>query len=144
MGIHLIVLSKSYPMNTTMTGFRCFFKNLCVPVLWTKITPWETIVIIYDTFDNNIDIQSKLFIQTGRVEWHSEILKNIQLNIVIPVWLNNSSWNVFPHSNWWVMLEAFSRWKCDNGFAAVASLSWWDIDECGLMCHAQEWTSGCL
>ena len=36
MGTHLRVLSKSYPMNTNMTRFRCFFENLCVPVLWTK------------------------------------------------------------------------------------------------------------
>ena len=37
MGIHLIVLSESYPMNTKMTGFRCFFKNLCILVLYTKV-----------------------------------------------------------------------------------------------------------
>ena len=24
-------------MNTNMTGFRCFLKNLCIPVLWTKV-----------------------------------------------------------------------------------------------------------
>ena len=24
-------------MNTNMTGFRCFFKNLCVLVLWMKV-----------------------------------------------------------------------------------------------------------
>ena len=29
-GTHLRVLSESYPMNTNMTGFRCFFKKtLC-------------------------------------------------------------------------------------------------------------------
>ena len=28
-GTHLRVLGESYPMNTNMTGFRCFFKNLC-------------------------------------------------------------------------------------------------------------------
>ena len=24
-------------MNTNMTGFRCFSKNLCTLVLWTKV-----------------------------------------------------------------------------------------------------------
>ena len=34
MGTHLKVLSESFPMNTNITGFRCFFaKNLCIPVL---------------------------------------------------------------------------------------------------------------
>ena len=31
------VLRESSPMNTNMTGFECFFINLCDPVLWTKI-----------------------------------------------------------------------------------------------------------
>ena len=30
MGTHLRVLSESFPMNTHMTGFRCFFRNLCL------------------------------------------------------------------------------------------------------------------
>ena len=29
MGTHLRVLNESYPMNTNMTGFRRFSKNLC-------------------------------------------------------------------------------------------------------------------
>ena len=33
MGTHLGVLSKRFPMNTNMTGFRCF----CILVLWTKV-----------------------------------------------------------------------------------------------------------
>ena len=38
MGIHLRVLSKSYPMNTNMTGLRWFFQsigrvNYCKPGL---------------------------------------------------------------------------------------------------------------
>ena len=37
MGTHLRVLSESYPMNTNMSGFRWFFKNLCILVLWTKV-----------------------------------------------------------------------------------------------------------
>ena len=24
-------------MNTNMTGFGCFLKNLCIPVFWTKV-----------------------------------------------------------------------------------------------------------
>ena len=31
------ILSESYPMDTNMTGFRCFSLNLCVPSLWTKV-----------------------------------------------------------------------------------------------------------
>ena len=31
------VLSESYPMNTNMTGFRWFFQNICVLVLWAKV-----------------------------------------------------------------------------------------------------------
>ena len=34
MGTHLRVLNESYPINTNMTGF----KNLCILVLWTKVT----------------------------------------------------------------------------------------------------------
>ena len=33
MDTHLRVLSKSYPMNTNMTGFGWFSKNLCIVVL---------------------------------------------------------------------------------------------------------------
>ena len=33
----LKALNKSYSMNTNMTGFKCFFKNLYVLVLWTKV-----------------------------------------------------------------------------------------------------------
>ena len=33
MGAHLRVLRESYPINTSMTGFR----NLCILVLWTKV-----------------------------------------------------------------------------------------------------------
>ena len=36
MGTHLRELSESFPMNTNMTGFRCFSKNICVIVVWTK------------------------------------------------------------------------------------------------------------
>ena len=36
MGTHLKVLNESYPMNTNMTGSRCFSK-FCVLVLWTKV-----------------------------------------------------------------------------------------------------------
>ena len=35
-GTHLRVLSKSYPMNTTMAGFRWFSKNICALLLWMK------------------------------------------------------------------------------------------------------------
>ena len=38
MGTHLRVLSKSYPMNTNMTGSRWFFKDPCVLVLSIKVT----------------------------------------------------------------------------------------------------------
>ena len=37
MGTHLRGLSESYPMNSNMTGYRCFSKNLCVLVLWMKV-----------------------------------------------------------------------------------------------------------
>ena len=37
MGTHMIVLSESFPMNTNMTWFGWFFKNLCVLMLWTKV-----------------------------------------------------------------------------------------------------------
>ena len=37
MGTQLRVLSKSYPMNTNMTGFRCFLKDICVHVLWANV-----------------------------------------------------------------------------------------------------------
>ena len=37
MGTHLRVLAESYPMNTNMTGFRWFSKNICILVLWTKV-----------------------------------------------------------------------------------------------------------
>ena len=37
MGTHLRVLSESNSMNTNMTGFRLFFKILCILVLWTKV-----------------------------------------------------------------------------------------------------------
>ena len=38
MGTHMKVLSKSNPMNTNMTGLDAIFENLCVLVLWTKVT----------------------------------------------------------------------------------------------------------
>ena len=37
-GTHLRVLNEGFPMNTNMTGFRFFFKNLCILVLWMKVT----------------------------------------------------------------------------------------------------------
>ena len=37
MGTQLRVLSESFPMNTNMTGFRWFSKNLCILVLWAKV-----------------------------------------------------------------------------------------------------------
>ena len=37
MGTHLRVLSESFLMNTNMTGFRWFSKNLCILVLWMKV-----------------------------------------------------------------------------------------------------------
>ena len=37
-GAHLMVLSKSYPMKTNMTGIRWFVKNLCVLALWAKVS----------------------------------------------------------------------------------------------------------
>ena len=37
MGTHLRVLSESYLMNTNMTGFWWFSKNLGILVLWTKV-----------------------------------------------------------------------------------------------------------
>ena len=38
MGTHPRVLSESHPMNTNMTGFRWFSKNLSkVLVLWRKV-----------------------------------------------------------------------------------------------------------
>ena len=36
-GPHLRVLSESFPMNTNMTGFGRFSKNLCVLALGTKV-----------------------------------------------------------------------------------------------------------
>ena len=36
MGTHMKVLGESFPMNTNMTGFRWFFENICVLVLWMK------------------------------------------------------------------------------------------------------------
>ena len=37
MSTHLRELSESYPMNTNMTVFRCFFKNLCNFVFSAKV-----------------------------------------------------------------------------------------------------------
>ena len=37
MGTHLRVLSKSILMNTNMTGFRWFTKNVWVLVLWMRV-----------------------------------------------------------------------------------------------------------
>ena len=37
MGTYIRELSESYPMNINMTGFRVFFKNLCVFVIWMKV-----------------------------------------------------------------------------------------------------------
>ena len=37
MGTHVRVLSKSYPMNTNMTGFRYFFLEKYVLVLLMKL-----------------------------------------------------------------------------------------------------------
>ena len=38
MGTHLRVLLKSYPMNTNMTGFRCFSKLFTwLAVHWMKV-----------------------------------------------------------------------------------------------------------
>ena len=37
MGTLLRVLSESFPMNTIMTGFRCFPKNLCIFELETIV-----------------------------------------------------------------------------------------------------------
>ena len=36
-GTHLRELSKSFPVNTNMAGFKWFSKKLCVFVLWTKV-----------------------------------------------------------------------------------------------------------
>ena len=42
MGTHLRVLSESFPMNTKMTWFKCFSKNLKFLVLWTIVaSAWE-------------------------------------------------------------------------------------------------------
>ena len=41
---------ESFLMNTNITGFRCFKKNLCVLVLWTKIDPvLEGLILPCDT-----------------------------------------------------------------------------------------------
>ena len=53
-------------MNTNMTGFGWFFKNLCFIVLWMKVAlsleglrvPPEIDSWIYDTFDNNFDVEN--------------------------------------------------------------------------------------
>ena len=37
MGIHLRVLSESYPMNSNITGFRWFSKVFASFVLWMKV-----------------------------------------------------------------------------------------------------------
>ena len=37
MGIHLRVHGETYLMNTNMPRFRWFSKNICIPVLWTKV-----------------------------------------------------------------------------------------------------------
>ena len=37
MGTHLRALSKSYLMNTNMTGLRLVFENMCILVLRTKV-----------------------------------------------------------------------------------------------------------
>ena len=37
MGTHMRVLGEGYLMNTNMTEFRWFFKNLCIIALWTKV-----------------------------------------------------------------------------------------------------------
>ena len=51
MGTHLRVLSESFPMNTNMTGFRWFSKNLCTCVLWTKeASTWEGLMFIFISF----------------------------------------------------------------------------------------------
>ena len=37
MSTHLRELSEGYPMNTDITGFRCFFRKLWVLVLLMKV-----------------------------------------------------------------------------------------------------------
>ena len=37
MGIHLRELGEGFPMNTNMTGFRMFYKDTFVLVLWTEV-----------------------------------------------------------------------------------------------------------
>ena len=55
MGTHLRVLPKTYPMNTNMTGFRGFFKNHCVLVLWVKVASASeglTLMLLVANFAN--------------------------------------------------------------------------------------------
>ena len=41
MDTHLRVFSENFPMNTNMTWFRWFAKNLCILVLWMKVYIFE-------------------------------------------------------------------------------------------------------
>ena len=65
MGTHLNlrVLSECFQMNTNMTGFRCFKKNLCVLVLWTEVaSAWEGLNL-------SITVES-LSVSVGKATFH--------------------------------------------------------------------------
>ena len=61
MRIHMRVLSESYPMNTNMTGFRWFKKNLCIVVLRTEVaSTLEGLKIISENVHNPGDLDIAL------------------------------------------------------------------------------------
>ena len=43
MGTHLRVLSESYPMNTNMTGFGCFYKIFASLGEFSRSIEWDNI-----------------------------------------------------------------------------------------------------
>ena len=55
MGTHLRALSKIYPMDTNMTAFGWFFKNLCVII----IVPWEKVASALEGLNQGITNEPK-------------------------------------------------------------------------------------
>ena len=96
-------------MNTNMTGFRKFFTNTCVNVLWTKVISAleglthlgylsESVVWTYDTFDSNLIIKND-FTKIIEREILGSVLINIFLLQIFPqlcFCLKDISYNVRP------------------------------------------------
>ena len=64
MGTHLIVLSDSYPMNTNMTGYKCFLKIFASLYMVSRISKK-----IFTPFSEGILGMVQLQWQAG-TEWH--------------------------------------------------------------------------